>query len=140
MRIGLLTIIGVVWQYDSKQPTSGILLGLSDARPNFPVHVFPLPCVRANQDNGDGGITYVFVPNLLADCRRFQALVINASRINRPVDDTLPHPSNKPFLVLDVLLVEAYEDFVFGSLGSHSFASSYKTQHQASSTVKTTTP
>ena len=106
-----LAIVGVIGQQNADEAASGVLAGLPNAGADFPVHMLSLPGAGANQHDGHGRIGYVIVAYLLSHSRGFEVGVIYVSRINRPVHDAPAHHAHEPFLVPDILLVKADENF-----------------------------
>ena len=115
----LLPVTRVIGEHYTQQPTPRIAFCLSDARTNLPVNVFALPSARADEHDGNRCISYVFVANLLSDCRCLQTRVVNVAGINRSVNDSFSHHANKGFFAPDILFVKADEHSVSGCIGGH---------------------
>ena len=58
------TVIGVIWQPDTQEAASLVVVGMSDAGVNLPVHVHPLPGAGPYEHYCYRGLAYMAVPNL----------------------------------------------------------------------------
>ena len=133
-----LAEIWMVGKQDAQETASGVLPGLAKAGADLPVHMPSLPGAETNQHNRDRRISDVSVADLLTNSCCLQSGVVYVSCVNRSVQDALSHHTDKAFLVLDVVLMEADEHLVFGSFSGHTSAPNYKTKRHASRTVTVT--
>ena len=111
--------IVMIGEQNAQQPTSGVLLRLTNTGADFPIHMLALPGAGTDQDHNHRRISDEVIANSLTNRGDSQIEVIDVIVMHRLVHNRTAHHLDESVSVLHILFMEADEDLMSRDFCGH---------------------